>query len=101
MPLSKAANFATLTASRLPERMIRMSARNPDTVKFKEEMRQSLRLESRNSRTLTVAKHANIYGAGDVLGKVYFIESGQIKLSMYSFGGKECLLAIHTVGDVF
>jgi CRP-like cAMP-binding protein len=32
---------------------------------------------------------------------VYFIESGQIKLLMLSPDGKECLLAIHTSGDIF
>ena len=32
---------------------------------------------------------------------VYFIESGQIKLLMLSPEGKECLLAIHTAGDIF
>jgi CRP-like cAMP-binding protein len=32
---------------------------------------------------------------------VYFIESGQIKLLMLSSEGKECLLAIHSAGDVF
>ena len=32
---------------------------------------------------------------------VYFIESGQIKLLMLSPEGKECLLAIHSAGDIF
>jgi CRP/FNR family transcriptional regulator, cyclic AMP receptor protein len=32
---------------------------------------------------------------------VYFIESGQIKLLMLSSEGKECLLAIHSGGDIF
>ena len=32
---------------------------------------------------------------------VYFIESGQIKLLMLSPEGRECLLAIHTAGDIF
>ena len=32
---------------------------------------------------------------------VYFIESGQIKLLMLSPEGKECLLAIHSDGDIF
>ena len=32
---------------------------------------------------------------------VYFIESGQIKLLMLSADGKECLLAIHSGGDIF
>jgi CRP-like cAMP-binding protein len=32
---------------------------------------------------------------------VYFIESGQIKLLMLSSEGRECLLAIHSAGDIF
>jgi len=32
---------------------------------------------------------------------VYFIESGQIKLLMLSTDGRECLLAIHSGGDIF
>jgi CRP/FNR family transcriptional regulator, cyclic AMP receptor protein len=32
---------------------------------------------------------------------VYFIESGQVKLLMLSSEGRECLLAIHSSGDVF
>jgi hypothetical protein len=32
---------------------------------------------------------------------VYFIERGQIKLRMLSPEGKECLLAIHSAGDLF
>ena len=32
---------------------------------------------------------------------IYFIESGQIKLLMLSPEGKECLLAIHSAGDIF
>jgi CRP-like cAMP-binding protein len=32
---------------------------------------------------------------------VYFIESGQIKLLMLSPEGKQCLLAIHSAGDIF
>ena len=38
---------------------------------------------------------------GDHDEMVYFIESGQIKLLMLSSEGKECLLAIHSAGDVF
>ena len=32
---------------------------------------------------------------------VYCIESGQVKLTLVSPEGKECLLAIHTSGDIF
>ncbi|HEV2666755.1 MAG TPA: Crp/Fnr family transcriptional regulator [Blastocatellia bacterium] len=64
-------------------------------------MRESLRQETLNLRAVTIAKHDHVYTCGDNDELVYFIESGQIKLLMLSPGGKECLLAIHAVGDIF
>ena len=46
-------------------------------------------------------RHANVYTCGDHDEIVYFIESGRIKLLMLSPEGKECLLAIHSAGDIF
>src|SRR6266516_6173548 len=54
-----------------------------------------------NLRTIRVASHQPVYVCGDSADMVYFIESGQIKLLMLSSEGKECLLAIHTAGDIF
>src|SRR5437667_12531275 len=68
------------------------------------DLRQLLRrsLERQvNLRTIRVASHQPIYVSGDSAEMVYFIESGQIKLLMLSPEGKECLLAIHTAGDIF
>src|SRR6476659_10259212 len=48
-----------------------------------------------------IARHANVYNCGDQDEMVYFIKSGKIKLLMLSPEGKECLLAIHSAGDVF
>ena len=42
-----------------------------------------------------------IYASGDDDDAMYLIESGQVKLSMSSAAGKDCLLAIYTAGDVF
>ena len=42
-----------------------------------------------------------MYTAGDQSEVIYFIESGQIKLVIFSSEGKECLLSIHTGGDIF
>ena len=74
---------------------------NPQVDRFKEQMRESLRQETLHSRAITVAKHDHVYTCGDNDELVYFIESGQIKLLMVSPEGKECLLAIHTTGDMF
>src|SRR6266498_5237589 len=68
---------------------------------FKQQMRESLRLETLNSRPVTIAKHDHVYTCGDNDEMVYFIESGQIKLLMLSPEGRERLLAVHTTGDIF
>jgi len=73
----------------------------PQTDHFKQQLRESLQRETVNSRTIKIARHANVYNAGDQDGAVYFIESGQIKLLLLSPEGKECLLAIHSAGDIF
>ncbi len=44
---------------------------------------------------------APIYANGDEDESMYLIESGQVKLSMSSAAGKDCILAIYTAGDVF
>lgn len=68
---------------------------------FKEQLRESLQRDTLNSRAVTIARHANVYNCGDQDEMVYFIKSGKIKLLMLSPEGKECLLAIHSAGDVF
>jgi CRP/FNR family cyclic AMP-dependent transcriptional regulator len=73
----------------------------PNTDLFKEQMRESLLREVRNSRAIKIAKDQNVYTCGEQDEMVYFIESGQVKLLMQSSEGKECMLAIHAPGDVF
>jgi CRP-like cAMP-binding protein len=73
----------------------------PQVDEFKQRLRDSLQHETLNSRATKIPKHANVYTCGDQDEKVYFIESGQIKLLMLSSEGKECLLAIHSAGDIF
>jgi CRP/FNR family transcriptional regulator, cyclic AMP receptor protein len=78
-----------------------MIQETPQADLFKQQMRESLRQETLNSRAVTIAKHDNVYTYGDNDELVYFIESGQVKLLMLSPEGRECLLAIHTAGDIF
>ena len=73
----------------------------PQSDLFKVQMGDSLRREMLNSRAVTIAKHDNVYTCGDNDELVYYIETGQIKLLMLSPEGRECLLAIHTAGDIF
>lgn len=78
-----------------------MIQQTPKAERFKQQMGDSLRRETLNSRAVTIPRHANVYTCGDQDEMVYFIESGQIKLLLLSPEGKECLLAIHSSGDVF
>ena len=78
-----------------------MIQETPEAERFKQQMRDSLQHETVNSRAVTIPRHANVYTCGDQDETVYFIESGQIKLLLVSPEGKECLLAIHSGGDIF
>ena len=78
-----------------------MIQQTPQADEFKKQLRDSLQRETSNSRAVKIARHANVYTCGDQDEMVYFIESGQIKLLMLSSEGKECLLAIHSDGDIF
>ena len=78
-----------------------MIQQTPQADRFKQQLRESLQHETLNSGAVRIARHANVYTCGDQDGMVYFIESGQIKLLMLSPEGKECLLAIHSAGDLF
>jgi hypothetical protein len=62
-------------------------------------LREAFLGETVGSRSITIAKHANVYNCSDEEQMVHFVERGQIKLLMLSPEGKECLLAIHTSGD--
>lgn len=78
-----------------------MIQETPQTDRFKQQLRDSLLNETLNSRAITVAKYDHVYSCGDQDEMIYFITSGQIKLLMLSPDGRECLLAIHTEGDIF
>src|SRR5213593_4064749 len=78
-----------------------MIQQTPQADVFKRQLGDSLQRETLNSRAVKIARHANVYTCGDQDEMVYFIESGQVKLLMLSSEGKECLLAIHSVVDIF
>jgi hypothetical protein len=59
-----------------------MIQQTPQANEFKQQLRDSLRHETLNSRAVKIAPHANVYTCGDQDEMVYFIESGQIKLLM-------------------
>lgn len=68
---------------------------------FKERLRVSLLGKTLNLASIKLSKHKSVYLLGDQAEKVYFIESGRIKLLMLSPEGKECLFCILTAGDTF
>src|SRR3989304_7108151 len=78
-----------------------MIQQTPEAEGIKKQMRDSLQRETLKSRAVTIPRHANVYTCGDQDGMVYFIETGQIKLLLLPPEGKECLLAIHSAGDIF
>jgi CRP-like cAMP-binding protein len=78
-----------------------MIQQTPQSDLFKKQLGESLQRETMNSRAVKIARHANVYACGDHDEVVYYIESGQVKLLMLSSEGKECLLAIHSAGDIF
>jgi len=78
-----------------------MIQHTPQADRFKQQLRDSLQRETQNTPTVKFATHANVYACGDRDEVIYFIVSGQIKLLILSSDGKECLLAIHSAGDMF
>ena len=73
----------------------------PQADDFKREVRDVLQRETLNDCAINIRRHANVYASGDQNDSIYFIDSGQVKLLMHSSEGKECLLAIHSDGDIF
>jgi CRP/FNR family transcriptional regulator, cyclic AMP receptor protein len=79
-----------------------MIQQTPQAELIRRQLCDSLRHKTRDSRIFKIAKHENVYACGELATcSVYVIESGQVKLLMLSPEGKECILAIHTAGDVF
>jgi CRP/FNR family transcriptional regulator, cyclic AMP receptor protein len=68
---------------------------------FKQQLAYSMQQETLHSPALTIAKNACVYRHGEPDQTIYFIESGQIKMLLRSPEDRDCLLAIHTTGDIF
>ncbi len=78
-----------------------MIQETPQSDLFKKQLGESLVRETRNSRAVTFARHENVYTVGEQDEMVYYIESGQVKLVMDSPEGRECIIGIHGMGDIF
>ena len=73
----------------------------PHAELFKQQLGYALQQETLHAPAAAIAKNARVYQRGDNDEVVYFIERGQVKLVMLSPEDRECLLAIHTAGDLF
>jgi CRP/FNR family cyclic AMP-dependent transcriptional regulator len=78
-----------------------MIQETPQSDLFKKQLGESLLREVENSRAVKFARHENVYTVGEQDDMVYIIETGQVKLVMDTPEGKECILAIHSAGDIF
>jgi CRP-like cAMP-binding protein len=75
--------------------------RSAQALPFQERLREAFLTAAPAVDTRAMARHQNVYTCGDQDRMIYFIERGQVKLLMLSPAGKECLLEIHTPGDIF
>jgi CRP-like cAMP-binding protein len=66
-----------------------------------EGLRNLLQSGALRTNTITIRRRDYVYYMGDTDERIYLIEVGQIKLIVPTLTGKECLLNIFTVGDLF
>jgi CRP/FNR family cyclic AMP-dependent transcriptional regulator len=66
-----------------------------------EALRHLLQSGALRTNTITTRRRDYVYYMGDNDERIYLVETGQIKLIMPTLTGKECLLNIFTVGDLF
>lgn len=78
-----------------------MPARDGRTHAHAPSLRDVFDRASSSAAHVRVDGQQSIYATGDDDDSMYLIEMGQVKLSMSSAAGKDCLLAIYTAGDVF
>ena len=61
-----------------------MIQETPQADRFKEQLRDSLQMETLNAHAFTIPKHSHVYTCGDQDEMIYFIVNGQVKLLMIS-----------------
>jgi CRP/FNR family transcriptional regulator, cyclic AMP receptor protein len=73
----------------------------PEIEDFQQRLSESLRQDTARGQTVALAKGEHAYVCGDPGETVYYLKRGQIKLTVVSPAGRECLLAILVPGDIF
>jgi CRP-like cAMP-binding protein len=66
----------------------------------KQQLRKLFQSGSPDCRVVKIRKNSPVYASGERDAMIYCVVSGQIKEVLISPEGKECLLAIHTAGDI-
>jgi CRP/FNR family cyclic AMP-dependent transcriptional regulator len=69
--------------------------------RFQDRLQHAFRREAAGQAVTCVGRNARLYNAGEPADRVFFVESGRVKLLMLSPAGKECLLGFRTPGHVF
>jgi CRP/FNR family cyclic AMP-dependent transcriptional regulator len=74
---------------------------NPAAPANEPSLRETFERHTLASTRVRVDGQQLLYSTGDDDGALYLVEQGQVKISMASAEGKDCLLAIHGPGEVF
>jgi CRP/FNR family cyclic AMP-dependent transcriptional regulator len=74
---------------------------HPAQPRFYDHIRDFLRRNPPLVRTVAVPPRRRIYSAGDDDRRIYFVESGGVKLGVTSDHGRDCLLDVMVEGDLF
>jgi len=68
---------------------------------FRERLESWTKTTQLQPTLLRLPKGRNIYSSGDRDRSIYLVESGYVKLFASTCEGRNCLLTIHGVGDIF
>lgn len=74
---------------------------HPAQPRFYEHIRTFLRRNPPLVRTMAVPPRRRVYTIGDDDRRIYFVESGGVKLGVTSDQGRDCLLDVMVAGDLF
>lgn len=72
-----------------------------DGARFEKNLQLLIHQATFESATVTIARNIDVYQCGDRDDLLYIIVDGNVKLLTPSSENKDCLLAIHTSGDLF
>lgn len=79
----------------------RMPTHNDGRAQLAPSLREVFDRASLAETRVRVDAQSAIYASGEEDESLYLIESGQVKVSMSSAAGKDCLVAIYTAGEMF